>query len=171
MASRSLNKVILIGNLTRDPELRYTPSGTAVCTFGLATNRSWTTQSGEVKEDTEFHRVVAWNKLGELCSQLLTKGRKIYVEGRLSTRTWSAQDGTQRTTTEIVIEDMIILDSRKQGVGQTPEGNEPSPPSEPGVVSATKVAQASTEESEERKVPTKKKEEPSEDINPDDIPF
>jgi len=113
MASRSLNKVILIGNLTRDPELRYTPAGTAVCTFGLATNRSWTTQTGETKEETEFHRIVAWNKLAELCSQLLAKGRKVYVEGRLSTHTWAAQDGTQRTTTETVIEDMIILDSKR----------------------------------------------------------
>ena len=113
MSSRSLNKVTLIGNLTRDPELRYTPSGTAVCTFGLATNRSWTTQTGETKEETEFHRIVSWNKLGELCSQLLAKGRKVYVEGRLATRTWQAQDGTQRTSTEIVIEDMIILDSKR----------------------------------------------------------
>src|SRR3989339_1611505 len=113
MSARSLNKVILIGNLTRDPELRYTPSGTAVCTFGLATNRSWTTQTGETREETEFHRIVAWNKLGELCSQLLSKGRKTYVEGRLATHSWTAQDGSQRTTTEIVIDDMIILDSKK----------------------------------------------------------
>ncbi|HLD41757.1 MAG TPA: single-stranded DNA-binding protein, partial [archaeon] len=127
MSVRSLNKVQLIGNLTRDPELRYTPSGTAVCTFGLATNRSWTTQSGETKEETEFHRIVSWNKLAELCSQLLSKGRKIYVEGRLSTRTWTAQDNTQRTTTEIVIEDMIILDSKKtagyrEGMSSAPMG-------------------------------------------------
>src|SRR5574341_892191 len=113
MASRSLNKVMLIGNLTRDPELRYTPTGAAVCTIGLATNRYWTTESGEKKEETEFHRVVAWNKLAELCSQLLAKGRKIYVEGRLRTNTWQAQDGSQRSTTEVVIEDMIILDSRR----------------------------------------------------------
>lgn len=113
MSSRSLNKVILIGNLTRDPELRYTPAGTAVCTFGLATNRSWTTQTGETKEETEFHRVVAWNKLAELCAQLLTKGRKTYVEGRLSTHSWVAQDGAQRSSTEVVIEDMIILDSKR----------------------------------------------------------
>lgn len=113
MSTRSLNKVTLIGNLTRDPELRYTPAGTAVCTFGLATNRSWTTQTGETKEETEFHRIVAWNKLGELCSQLLAKGRKVYVEGRLATHSWTGQDGTTRTTTEIVIEDMIILDSKK----------------------------------------------------------
>lgn len=113
MSVRSLNKVSLIGNLTRDPELRYTPAGTAVCTFGMATNRSWTTQTGEIREETEFHRIVSWNKLAELCSQLLSKGRKVYVEGRLSTRTWTGQDGNQRTTTEIVIDDMIILDSRK----------------------------------------------------------
>lgn len=113
MSARSLNKVILIGNLTRDPELRYTPTGTAVCTFGLATNRTWTTQSGETKEDTEFHRIVAWNKLAELCAQLLAKGRKVYVEGRLSTHVWTGQDGVQRSSTEIVIEDMIILDSKR----------------------------------------------------------
>jgi len=114
--ARSLNKATLIGNLTRDPELRYTPAGTAVCTFGVATNRQWTTDAGEKKEEAEFHRIVAWNKLAELCSQLLTKGRKVYVEGRLQTRTWTGQDELQRTTTEIVISDMIILDSRKDAV-------------------------------------------------------
>lgn len=111
MAIRSLNKVTLIGNLTRDPELRYTPQGTAVCTMGIATNRSWTTEGGEKREETEFHRVVAWNKLAELCSQLLAKGRRVYVEGRLQTRQWTGQDGQQRQATEIVIEDMLILDS------------------------------------------------------------
>src|SRR3989339_730063 len=108
--ARSLNRVQLIGNLTRDPELRYTPQGTAVCSFGLATNRSWTTEGNEKREEVEFHRVVAWNKLAELCAQLLFKGRKVYIEGRLSTRSWAAQDGTQRQTTEIVAEEMIILD-------------------------------------------------------------
>jgi len=110
--ARSLNKVQLIGNLTRDPELRYTPSGAAVCTIGLATNRQWVTEAGEKKEDVEFHRLVAWNKLAEICSQLLKKGRKIYVEGRLQTRSWQGQDGNQRQTTEIVISDMIILDPK-----------------------------------------------------------
>ncbi|MGB9637595.1 MAG: single-stranded DNA-binding protein [Microgenomates group bacterium] len=118
MSSRSLNKVQLIGNLTRDPELRYTPQGTAVCTFGLATNRVWATENGEKREETEFHRIVAWNKLAELCSQLLFKGRKVYVEGRLQTRTWTGQDGSQRQATEIIIEEMIILDSRPtEGAG------------------------------------------------------
>ena len=113
--ARSLNKAELIGNLTRDPELRYTPQGTAVCTFGLATNRQWTTDAGEKKEDAEFHRIVAWNKLAELCAQLLSNGRKVYVEWRLQTRRWTSQDGQERTTTEIVINDMIILDSKFTG--------------------------------------------------------
>ena len=115
MSARSLNKVKLIGNMTRDPEMRYTPQGTAVCTFGVATNRTWVTDSGEKREETEFHRIVAWNKLAELCSQLLFKGRRIYVEGRLQTRQWTGQDGQSRQATEIVIEDMIILDSKRQG--------------------------------------------------------
>lgn len=110
--SRSLNKVSLIGNLTRDPELKYTSQGTAVCTFGLATNRQWTTDSGEKKEDVEFHKIVAWQKLAELCAQLLAKGRKVYLGGRLQTRKWTGQDGVEKTTTEIVISEMIILDSR-----------------------------------------------------------
>lgn len=114
--ARSLNKVELIGNITKDVELKYTPQGTAVCTFSIATNRQWTTDSGEKKEDAEFHRIVAWNKLAELCSQLLSKGRKVYVEGRLQTRKWTDQaSGTDRYMTEIVINDMIILDSRGSG--------------------------------------------------------
>jgi len=117
MSARSLNKVQLIGNLTRDPELRYTPQGTAVCSFGMATNRSWTTDTGDKREETEWHRIVAWAKLAELCSQLLFKGRRIYVEGRLQTRQWTAQDGSPRSTTEVVIDDMIILDSKHEAGG------------------------------------------------------
>lgn len=167
MSSRSLNKVTLIGNLTRDPELRYTPAGTAVCTFGLATNRSWTTQTGETKEETEFHRIVAWNKLGELCAQLLVKGRKVYVEGRLTTHSWTAQDGTSRTSTEIVIEDMIILDSKKSLTVSTPESTTGvALPKAEAVADETKednTAKKSTKQKEEEKT--------SENITPDDIPF
>ena len=122
MSTRSLNKVQLIGNLTRDPELKYTPSGTGVCTFGLATNREWTDSAGQKQEGAEFHRVVAWGKLGEICSQLLTKGRKTYVEGRLQTRAWKSQDGADRQVTEVVIEEMILLDSPK---GDREGGYEP----------------------------------------------
>ncbi len=115
--ARSLNRVQLIGNLTRDPELRYTPTGTAVCTFGLATNRSWTTDTGEKKEETEFHKIIAWNKLGELCSQLLSKGRKVFVEGRIAYRKFTKQDGTEQNTTEIIIDDMMLLDNKRSEAG------------------------------------------------------
>jgi single-strand DNA-binding protein len=104
---------MLIGNLTRDPELKYTPSGTGVCTFGLATNREWTDSSGQKQEGAEFHRIVAWGKLGEICSQLMSKGRKVYVEGRLQTRAWKSQDGADRQVTEVVIDEMILLDAPK----------------------------------------------------------
>lgn len=115
MSSRSLNKVMLIGNLTRDVEVRYTPSGTAVATFGLATNRSWSSgEGGERQEETQFHRIVAWSKLAEICGQLLFKGRKIYIEGRLQTRKFTGADGQQREITEIVAENMMILDTRNR---------------------------------------------------------
>ncbi|OGC57593.1 hypothetical protein A3H26_03995 [candidate division WWE3 bacterium RIFCSPLOWO2_12_FULL_36_10] len=112
--ARSVNKVILIGNLTRDPELRYTPQGHAVCSFGVATNREWKTD-GESKESTEFHNIVSWNKLAELCSQLLSKGTKVYVEGRLQTRDWEDDKGTKKYRTEIIIEEMVVLSSRRDG--------------------------------------------------------
>lgn len=118
--SRSVNKVILVGNLTRDPEMRYTPQGHAVTTFGLATNRDWKVE-GDKREETEFHNVVAWNKLAELCSQLLKKGTKVYVEGRLQTRDWTDDKGSKHYRTEIVAEDMIVLSSRRDGESRAPE--------------------------------------------------
>lgn len=164
MSSRSLNKVQLIGNLTRDPELRYTPTGAAVCTLGLATNRTWTTDSGEKKEEVEFHRVVAWNKLAELCSQLCTKGRKIYVEGRLRTNTWQGQDGSSRSTTEVVIEDMILLDPKRAG----------GPPEAQSSVASTSGAADHHEALSKGGMVEEKPAEgnkPMETVNPDDIPF
>ncbi|MFA6814154.1 MAG: single-stranded DNA-binding protein [Candidatus Pacebacteria bacterium] len=113
MSVRSLNKVMLIGNLTRDPNLRFTPNGTAVCSFGLATNRSWTnSDSGEKQERVDFHNVVAWSKLAEICGQLLHKGDKTYVEGRIQTRDWKTEEGIERRITEIVIDNMMLLNSR-----------------------------------------------------------
>lgn len=171
MAARSLNRVQLIGNLTRDPELRYTPQGTAVATFGVATNREWTTESGEKRDEADFHNVVAWNKLAELCSQLLTKGTKVFVEGRLSTRSWTGQDGAQRKTTEVVISDMIIL-SPKKGVGDGDYSEEaPIPTEDAGESEAeVKVAEEVVEKKPARKQ-VKKEEVKREEINPDDIPF
>lgn len=119
--ARSLNKAELIGNLTKDPELRYTPSGIAVCTFTIATDRSWTTASGEKKEEADFHRIVAWNKLAEICSKFLTKGTKAYVSGRLSTRKYTGQDGTEKYITEITAEDMILLGSKASSEIDVPE--------------------------------------------------
>ncbi|PKN03027.1 single-stranded DNA-binding protein [Candidatus Dojkabacteria bacterium HGW-Dojkabacteria-1] len=118
MSARSLNKVQLIGNLTREPELRYTTGGTPVVTFGLATNKSWKDQDGNMKEVAEFHNIVAWNKMAEICQQLLAKGMKVYIEGSLTTRSWEAEDGSTRYKTEVRVNDMILLDSKgKQGNG------------------------------------------------------
>lgn len=176
--ARSLNKVQLIGNLTRDPELRYTPNGTAVCSFGLATNRSWKTDAGEKHDEAEFHNIVAWNKLAELCSQFLVKGRKVFVEGRLATRTWTGQDGAQRNRTEIVISDMILLDSNRPtgGVAATPAEPEESPVAESNEKPATTEVQKKTETQRAKKEEkSDKKEEiaesPTEEVVPDDIPF
>lgn len=114
MSVRSLNMVQIIGNLTRDPNLRYTPSGTAVCSFGVATNRSWTpSDGGEKQERVDFHNIVSWAKLAEICGQLLHKGDKVYVEGRIQTRDWKTEDGAERRITEIVIDNMMLLSSSR----------------------------------------------------------
>lgn len=110
-----LNRAQIIGNVTRDPELRTTATGQNVCTFGIATNMQWNDAQGQKQQRTEFHNVVAWGKLAEICNQYLTKGRKTFVEGRLQTREWEAQDGAKRNRTEIVAENMIILDRPPQG--------------------------------------------------------
>lgn len=188
MSVRSLNKVMLIGNLTRDVELRYTGSGTPVATFGMATNRSWSTgDNGERKEETQFHRIVVWSKLAEICDQLLFKGRKVYIEGRLQVRKWTTQDGQERETAEIVAENMMVLDNRRRDGSQPTSGGG-------GAAATTTTAAAdewvdvaggdeliSVEEPVEEKKPASKakaakkvakKEKPEEDVvNVDDIPF
>ncbi len=105
-----LNRAQLIGNVTRDPEVRNTPTGQTVASFGIATNAQWTDTQGQRQTRTEFHNIVAWGKLAEICQQYLTKGKKIFLEGRIQTREWEAQDGQKRTRTEIVAENMIMLD-------------------------------------------------------------
>ena len=178
MASRSLNRVILIGNLTRDPELKYTPSGTAVCSFGVATNRSWKTADGDTKEETQYHRIIAWQKLAELCGKILSKGRKVYLEGRLVYRPLTGRYGQQRTISEIVLDDFIVFgDGRKTVVEEEIQTEE----------TKTSVEEPSEEttQTEEAKIDSTKKEKPqvkkdrsvdkpnnkNEDVNPDDIPF
>ncbi|OGG45846.1 MAG: single-stranded DNA-binding protein [Candidatus Handelsmanbacteria bacterium RIFCSPLOWO2_12_FULL_64_10] len=128
MSRRGINKVILIGNLGADPELKYTPSGSAVSNFTLATNESWVDGKGERQEKTEWHRIVVWGKLAEICNEYLKKGSKVYIEGRLQTRSWDGQDGNKRYTTEIVARDMQMLDSRDGGRGgEEWSGSEPAP--------------------------------------------
>jgi single-strand DNA-binding protein len=106
----SLNRATILGNLTRDPEVRQIPSGQKVCTLGVATNRQWNDASGQKQEATEFHNVVAWGRMAEICGQYLAKGRKVYIEGRLQTREWEGQDGIKRFRTEIIAENLIMLD-------------------------------------------------------------
>lgn len=105
----SLNKAQIIGNLTRDPELRQTPNGTTVCSFSIATNFTWKDQMGNKQEKVEFHNIVAWGKLAEICGQYLTKGKKVFLEGRIQTRDWEGEDGVKRYKTEIIAENMIML--------------------------------------------------------------
>jgi len=128
----NLNKVMLIGNLTQDPEVRTIPSGHTVATFGLATNRVWNDQQGQKQEKVEFHNIVIWRRLAEICGQYLQKGSKIYIEGRLETRNWVGQDGVKRYKTEIIAENMIMLDrannnSMSQNTGNSFGNSEPDP--------------------------------------------
>lgn len=115
----NLNKAMIIGNLTRDPEVRTTPNGTSVASFSIATNVIWTDQSGQRQEKAEFHNIVAWRKLADICGQYLRRGSKVYLEGRLQTREWVGQDGVKRYRTEIIAENMIMLDN-KGNAGFTP---------------------------------------------------
>ncbi len=108
----NLNKAMIIGNLTRDPEARTTPNGTNVTSFAVATNLIWTDANGERQEKAEFHNVVAWRKLADICTRYLRKGSKVYIEGRLQTRSWDDQSGNKRYMTEIIAENMIMLDSK-----------------------------------------------------------
>lgn len=150
-----LNKVMIIGNVTRDPEVRTTPQGVNVCSFSVATNLVWTDASGQKQEKAEFHNIVAWRKLADICGQYLKKGRKVYVEGRLQTRDWEDQNGVKRYRTEVVAENMILLDRVNQGAatGQASSGLTPPPinveSSYQGEEAAPAATSGSTEQVEE----------------------
>lgn len=164
MSSRSLNRVTLIGNLTRDPELKYTPQGTAVCSFAVATNRSWITATGDIKEDVQYHRLVAWQKLAELCGKLLSKGKRVYLEGRIIYRSYVGKDGTQRNITEIVLDDFVLLDTaRRTTETSSPPHHAPMPQH-----TSDKPAPSVTTDQKETKVDDSVRDEK---IEPDDIPF
>ena len=164
MSVRSLNKVMLIGNLTRDPEIRYTTGGATVVSFGLATNKSWKNPEGEIQESTEFHNIVAWSKMAEICQQLLAKGMKVYIEGSLNTRSWEDDSGTTKYKTEVRVDEMILLDSKgKPGAGIEDQETE------------TKEKPVEKKEEKEEKVEAESKgkdsENKNEDVLDDDLPF
>jgi single-strand DNA-binding protein len=169
----SLNKVLLIGNLTRDPELRSTASGQSVSNFGLATNRVWKDQnSGERKEAAEFHNIVMWGRLAEISGQYLHKGSKIFIEGRLQTRSWQDQSGNKKYMTEIVAENMQMLDRKPQGTSSfqpaSPNHGGPASPSAPPFQSQSspKPTPAQPEE-----IPTIQIEDNQDEVKIEDIPF
>lgn len=127
----SINKVILIGNLGRDPELKYTPGQNAVCNFTLATNEQWTDKSGAKQERTEWHRIVVWGKQAEICGQYLKKGRQVYIEGSLTTREWNDKDGNKRTTTEVKAQRVQMLGRPEGASARVEAGTGASQFSEP----------------------------------------
>jgi len=165
----NLNKAMIIGNLTRDPELRTTPQGTSVASFGVATNLVWTDQSGQKQEKAEFHNIVAWRKLAEIIGQYLKKGSKVYIEGRLQTRDWVGQDGVKRYRTEIVADNMIMLDSK----GSAPSGNSATAPAvatEPDLPTIEEEAPVADNAPSAPSTPSEP-ESDSDEIKLEDIPF
>ena len=126
--SRGLNKVMIIGHLGRDPEMRYTPSGRPVVTFSVAVSRSWNSSSGERRSETEWFKVVAWGNLAEICKKFLSKGQQVYVEGRLQTRRWEDKEGQQRTTVELVANEMTMLSDRRDKDQRNDNAPEETPP-------------------------------------------
>lgn len=152
----NLNRAMVLGNATRDAELRTTPNGKSVASFAVATNRRWKDQAGEVKDEVQFHEIVAWGKLAEIAAQIVKRGTKVYVEGRLQTRTWEGQDGARRDKTEIIADNIIGLSGRPEGTSNSEFSQAPKEDEAP---SNTKVDKSD------------KKEAPEDEINLDDIPF
>lgn len=180
----SLNRATILGRLTRDPEMRYTPNGRAVSNFGVATNRRFKTADGTIQDQTEFHDVVAWGKLAEIAHQMLHKGEPVYVEGRLQTRSWESPDGNKRQKTEVVAESLIALAPRAAAVdaeapaerettvesaGQAATPAEPEPESEPSKKPKKSTKKTQSIEKSAQELPPAQA--ASEEINLEDLPF
>ncbi len=146
MASGSVNKVILIGRLGKDPELKYTPNGSPVARFTLATDEVFKDRAGEQQKRTEWHTIVAWNKLAEICGEYLTKGKQIYIEGSIRSRQWEDQSGNKRTSYEIVARDMRMLGSKADSERASKAEAEPAPPPEPQSAAEPSPAPGITDE-------------------------
>lgn len=168
----SLNRAQIIGNMTRDPELRVTPSGQSVASFAVATNRRWKDQQGNQQEATEFHEVVAWGKLAEIVQQILHKGNRVYVEGRLQTRSWEGPDGGKRNRTEIIMENFVPLTPRA-GAETLVDVPEAFPEEQKSQTPEAEEHEEKQAEKPEKKPRGKSKEEatPTDEINLEDIPF
>lgn len=180
-----LNKTMLIGRIIQDPELKTTPTGQSVASFSIATNRNWTDQSGQKQEKVEFHNIVAWRRLAEICGQYLKKGSKVYIEGHLETRNWTPQDGIKRYRTEIIADNMIMLDSKPQGVAPIQNFNAPPRPATPmqNQAAAAPAQNQATPQYNSPEPPTISQEDPvsqpisrepnpkEDDIKIEDIPF
>lgn len=156
-----LNRAQLIGNVTRDPDFRTTPTGQSVCSFGVATNAQWTDAAGQKQQRAEFHNCVAWGKLAEIIHQYVGKGKRLFVEGRMQTREWEAQDGAKRTRTEIVLDNMIMLD-RAGTPGSVPSSVAPSEASKEPTIAP--IDQTTTQ-------PPKEDKGSGQEIRVEDIPF
>ena len=161
----NLNKAIIIGRVTRDPETRTTPSGQQVANFGIATNRVWTSQDGQKQEKVEFHNIVAWRRLGEICGQYLLKGQLVMIEGHLETRDWEGQDGIKRTRTEIIAENMQ-MGPRPGGASARGPSQQQSPPKE-----EIPTIQADEPAPPENNSNEPNKEESKEEVKVENIPF
>ncbi|EKE25785.1 MAG: Single-stranded DNA-binding protein [uncultured bacterium] len=162
----NLNKVQLIGRLTRDPEIRTTPSGQTVATIGLATNRTWNDKAGQKQEKSEFHNIVIWGRLAEIAGQYLTKGQEAYFEGRLETRSYTGKDGVERKTTDIVAENMQ-MGSRAQGQGGSGNFNRPAQMGAAAPASRPAPQQAPVAE----EIPTINLDEEQDEVRLEDVPF
>lgn len=153
-----LNRAMIIGRLTRDPESRATPQGSSVANFSVATNFSWVDQAGQRQEKVEYHNIVAWRKLADICNQYLRKGSKVYIEGRLQTRDWEGQDGVKRYRTEIVADNMIMLDRADSAASRAPNQNA-APAPMPAEIAGTELPTPATTETAD------------DDIKIENIPF
>ena len=182
--AKDLNKVMMTGRLGADPEMRYTPQGSAVTQFNVASGRTWKSADGQQHEDTEWFKVVAWDKLGEICNQYLQKGTRVYVEGRLQTRKWQDKEGRDRYTTEVIANDMIILSSKQENAGNgAPEYDAPAddelpapavnrrtaPTAAPAAAARPANGNASARPAPSRPAPTRNSPQPIE--NDEDLPF
>ena len=166
--SRSLNKVMLIGNLSRDPVVRTTASGATVCTFGIATNAAWRDENKELQERTEFHNIVSWNKLAEICAQILAVGMLVYLEGEIRTRTWDDEAGQRHYRSEVRVNDMKLLDSKgKSGVGLEQARSE----TDRSEMKEEKKEEGNEQEKEVEETKEDKKESKSDDVAPEELPF